>query len=119
MPRTIGYTHSTLAGVVENDAEREPFAAPDRAHAVPHGRAIISARGAQRTMSYRENHRFTLCERYHMRTRLHPRALLCEQEFAAFKIALRRRQENRELKRENQIAIQVLMQAIVAASRVF
>ena len=63
-----------------------------------------------------KGHGIALLQRHHLGTRLHARALLGQHEFAAGEIAARLRQQHRHLQREDMLAIEVLMQAIVIAS---
>src|SRR5215472_10329962 len=80
--------------------------------------AIAPARPLDRTVMHGEGDRIALRERDHLGARLHARPLLDQHELAAFEIAARLRQENRDLQRKDVLAIEVLMQAIVVADLV-
>ena len=61
----------------------------DSAYAVPEIDAIVSARPSNRPEMHSEGHRIALGQRHHFRPRLHARALLGQDEFAAGEIATR------------------------------
>ena len=54
-------------------------------------------------------------ERDHLGARLHARPLLGEHEFAAQEVSSRRGQEKSGLQREDVLAVEILMQAVVVA----
>jgi len=66
---------------------------------------------------HREDNRITLRERYGFGARLHARALLGENEFAAGEISGEGEQD-RGSERKDEVAIEVLVQAVVVACAV-
>jgi hypothetical protein len=64
---------------------------------------------------HRERHRVALAEGNHLWPRLHSRALLGENEFAAREIPLRFRQQDCYLEREYVLAVEILMKAVEIA----
>ena len=58
-------------------------------------------------------------ERHDLALRLRARPLLDEQELAAGEVFARRAQQHRQLQREDQLAVEVLVQAVVVAGLVF
>src|SRR6266704_3682449 len=77
-------------GVVKNHPERKALAAAHAAHAVAHVDAVRTAR-----------------------------ALHGEQEFAAGEILARPREQERELQREGELAVEILVQAVEVAEPIF
>ncbi len=84
---------------------------------MPQVYAIDTACAAHRAIMNRENDAVPLSQWHNYRPRLHTRSLLRHHKFAAREVLLRFRQQNGELQRENMIAVQVLMQAVVIARR--
>src|SRR5258708_29295207 len=104
---------SLLLCVMENDANRIPVSPTDATDAVPEIDPIRPARTPHRSMVNRENDAVTVLKRYHHRPRLHARPLLRHHEFAAHEVLARLGQQDGELKRENMLTVEVLMQAVV------
>src|SRR5262249_40669481 len=98
--------------------ERDPCAAADGAHAVAELRALDAAHPADGPPAVRKEDRGAPTEHDGGATRLCPRALLHEQEFAALEVAPGLAQEARHLEGEGNVAVDVLVQTIVAAARV-
>src|SRR5579862_3098769 len=107
-----------LPRVMKNDAKRVALAHPKRADAVAYVDTIEPARPLDRTIAIGEDDAFALIHRDRFAARLRARPLLDEQEFAALKIALAPAQHRCELERERDVAIQILMEAIVTAGLV-
>ena len=98
---------------MENDTERMTMPRANAADAVPKFDPIHTARTRYRTVMDGEDHRVTLLERHNFWPRLHARALFGEHEFAAREVPFGFGQQNRDLERENVLAIEVLMQTVV------
>ena len=77
--------------------------------------AIGPARSLNRTLAHGEDHPVALPQAHDLGARLHARALLGQHELAAGKVPPRRRQQDRDLQRKDDLAVDVLMQAIVVA----
>ena len=88
------------------------------AHAVAHCHAVSAARALDRTMIDREDHCFALHQRHNLHPRLHPWPLFGQDKFATSKILPRIRKQESRLKRKIQLAVQVLVQAIIVARTV-
>lgn len=85
---------------------------------MPHVHAIRAARAVHGPVMHRKDHRIALTQRHDFRARLHAWTLLRQYELTAREILAWFGQQDRELQRKNVLAIQVLMQAVVIASRV-
>src|SRR5499427_5116120 len=83
-----------------------------------HVDAVNAARALHRSMMHGEDHALALREWRDFCPRLHARALLREHEFAAGEIFARPRQQEGDLQREDVLAVEILMQAIVVADAV-
>ena len=79
----------------------------------------IAARAGDRTVIDREDHGVALAERHDLGARLHPRPGFDKHELAAGEIPAGSAEQDRGLHRENQVAIEVLVQAVVVAVLVF
>lgn len=73
---------------------------------------VSAFRAHLRTVANCENHRLALFEQDDLGTRLHARALFGNDEFAAFEFFMRRAQEDGGLKRENVLAVKVLVETV-------
>jgi hypothetical protein len=69
-------------------------------------------------MMHSESNRIALAQWYNLRTRLHPRALFREYEFAALEIALRFRKQECNLDRKDMLSVKVLMKAVIVSRTV-
>src|SRR5947207_4315838 len=105
--------------IVEDDAERVALARPQAADAVAHRYPVGPAGAFDRPVVDRENDRLALLQWHDFAARLRPRPLLDEQELAAGEVLLRLTEQHGQLQREHQIAVQVLVQAVVVAGPVF
>lgn len=99
---------------MKNEAKSVPASAANPANAVAHGNSIDPAGPLNRPLVDGEDHPFSRFQRHNLHPRLHPRALLGEDELAAGKV-LRVAQEKSSLQREHPLAVQVLVEAIVVA----
>ena len=80
--------------------------------------AVEAARAAHGAMVHREHHRIALAEVDDLCARLHARALLGQNEFAATEIASRLCQQHRDLQREDMCSVEILVQAVVVSGTV-
>src|SRR2546428_5614734 len=102
------------ARVVKDDAERHARARTDCTDAVSHDDTVGAAAARDGTLAGREDDARSLLDRERMPARLRARPLLDEQEFAAAVIDVASAQGEDHLQRERQVAIEILMQAVVA-----
>ena len=100
---------------MEDHADGVAVAGTDPADAMAQINAVGPARPLHRPMMHSKRNRVALPERNHLGPRLHSRPLLCQHELAAFEIAARLRQQDRDLQREHVLAIEVLVQAVEVA----
>src|SRR5262250_364815 len=107
-----------LLGVMKNDAESVPRPPRDRAHAVTHRRPVPAARAARRSVSGGEDDHLTLLGGDRLAPRLRARPLLDEEEVAALVIHAPTAEERGDLERKGDVAVEVLVQAVVAADLV-
>ena len=98
---------------MENDADGMTVPRSDAADAVPQVHAIHTARALHGPVVNRENNAIALTERHDHRPDLHARALLRHDEFAASEVLAGVRQQNSQLEREDMLAVEVLVQAVV------
>ena len=94
------------------------MATSNAAHSVAHVDAIEAARAAQGSMMNRKDHSIPLKERNDIGSRLHPRPLLREDEFAAFEIGAWRGEQHSHLQREDVLSVKILVQTVVVARSV-
>src|ERR1700694_5125757 len=99
--------------IVKYHAKGMAVAGADPAHPMAQVNAIESARPLHRPVMHGKNHGVALTQRQHLGARLHSWPLLGQHEFAAGEIAVRFRQQDRDLQRKNVFAVEILMQAIV------
>ena len=95
-----------------------PFARAHAADAVAQIDAINAFRPLHRAVMHGEEDAVALAERHHFRAALHARPPLGQHEFAAAEIAPRRREQDRDLQRKGELAVEILMQAIKVAGGV-
>ncbi|GBQ90800.1 hypothetical protein AA23498_0982 [Acetobacter nitrogenifigens DSM 23921 = NBRC 105050] len=84
-----------------------------------HRNAIISFGAPLRTGVNREQNTIAFSKRNDRRPRLHTGPLFGQDELATGEIRTRFRKKDRNLKRKNMIAIEILMQAIVISLPIF
>ena len=77
--------------------------------------AVPAARALHRPLVDREHHRVALPQRHDLAARLHARALLDQQELAAVKSAPGWLSRTVDLQREHELAVEILVQAVVVA----
>src|SRR5713101_1664077 len=106
---------SFLPRVVEDDAEGVARARAHPAHAVAHGGPVVVARPGDRPVAGSEDHQLALLRVDHLTARLGARSLLHEQELAASVVDPAPTQEAGELEREGHLAVEILVEAVVAA----
>ena len=63
-------------------------------------------------MPHREDHPIAAAERHHFNARLHPRPLFGQDELAASEVTAGLLQQDRDLEREDELAVDVLVQAV-------
>jgi hypothetical protein len=100
---------------VEDDAEGEARTGVDAADAVADVDAIEAPGAFHRTIAGGENDRLALCGGDYLGFRLRAGLLLDEEEFAALPVAARLAQQEDHLQREGDFAVQILVEAVVAA----
>src|SRR5688572_5741190 len=100
---------------MEDDTQGVPTPGPDAADAVAQVHAIGASSAVDRAMMNRKRDSVALTKRHDLRSRLHARALLSQHELAAGEIPAGFGQEDCDLQREGQFAVEVLMQAVVVA----
>ncbi len=106
---------AALAGVVEDDPERVALARVQPADTMTHCNAIGAARAGDRTLVHRKDHCLALLQADDVGTGLYARALLGQHELAAGKVGVGAAEQECGLQGEMQVAIQVLVQAVVVA----
>src|SRR5712691_4179466 len=123
-PRPLGHrahppprTRTSLR-VVKDYPKRIARSPRDRADAVAHGGAMPAAGAPHGAMTGGEDHQLALLGVDRLAARLCPRALLDEQEIAALVVLAATAQEDGDLERERDVAVEVLVQAVVAAGLV-
>src|SRR5262245_29197441 len=116
--RTVANWPEPSGGVVEDDPERRAAAALDRRHAVTHRRAVVAARAEHGALPRREEQERALLQLDHVGPRLGPRALLEQDELATVEVLAGAVEHGDRLDREGQVAVQVLVERVVAARAV-
>src|SRR5436853_547867 len=86
--------------------------------AVAHVDAVDAAYALHGSVPDREDHSLSTLERHDLRSRLLARALLGEDELATGEIVVGPREQEGGLQRENMLAIDVLVQAVIVARAV-
>src|SRR6185295_174197 len=99
----------------EDDPEARARARVEPAHPVTHPGAVYAPRTPHRTVAIREDHRLAALEGDHRADRLRARALLDEEELAAREVPVTLAEDTRDLERERQRTVQILVEAVVAA----
>src|SRR5580704_7418065 len=105
-------------GIVEYDSDRMALAGPQPADAMAQVDAIAALGALDRPVVDGEHDGVALLERHDLRPALHARPLLGQHELAAGEVLAGLRQQDRDLQRECEIAIQVLVQAVEVAGHV-
>ena len=109
--RTFVYVER-LFRVVKNDADRVPHTAADAADAVPEIDAISAFRSLNRPIVYGEGHRITLPQWHYFGAALHTWSLFSQHKFSAGEVAFGFGEEDCNLEREREVAVEILMQAV-------
>jgi len=104
-----------LLGVVEDYAERVSRAGVDAAYSVAEVDAIVAAGAFYGTIARGENDGLALIGGYYLGFGLGARLLLDQEKLAAFPIAALLTEQKDHLKRERYFAVEILVQAVVAA----
>jgi hypothetical protein len=99
---------------VEDDPERRSLPAEHRCDAVAHGRPVEAARTPDGTVAGGEDEERARVEVDHVSTRLLPRPALDEHELAAGEVA-DGAQERDSLQGEGDVAVDILVEGVVAA----
>jgi hypothetical protein len=102
-----------LFRVVEDDAHREPLARANPTDAMAYVHSISAACTFSRSVVDGEYYPHSSLKWYHLHSRLHARSLFGEREFAACKFLAGLRQQERDLKREDVFAVNILVQAVI------
>jgi hypothetical protein len=100
---------------MEDDAQSVASAPQHAAHAVAHRRAVPAARALHRAVARREDQDLPLLGGDGLAARLGAGPLLHQQEVAPLVVRGPPAQEAGELQREHDVAVDVLVQAVVAA----
>src|SRR5436309_1553845 len=104
-----------LLCVVKDDAERVAGAGGDATDAVAHGDAMPAAVAARRPLARGEDHQLTLLGGDRLAARLRARPLLDQQEVATLVVDAPAAQEAGDLQWKGDVAVQILVQAVVSA----
>ena len=107
-----------LCRVVENDADCMTVSRPDAADAVPQVDAIRAARTLNGPVMNCENNGVALTERHDHRPALHARTLLRHDELSSSEVRAGVGKQNGQLEREDMLAVDVLVQAVVVADSI-
>ena len=100
---------------MKDDPEGVPQTGANAAHPVPKVHAVVSLRPAHRAVVYGKCHRITLPERYDLNAALHARPLLRQDKLPTCEVFFRLRKQRRDLDRECEIALEILVQAVEVA----
>src|SRR5262245_65774848 len=98
--------------VVEDDPDGVTHAGADAAHTVTEVHAIVALRTLHWPVVHREGHRITLSKRHDLGAALHARPLFGQDELAAGEVHAGLREEDRDLDRECDIAVEILVEAV-------
>jgi hypothetical protein len=107
-----------LSRVVENNPNGVPHARSNATHAVAEIHAIVALRTFYRAIMDGEGHGITLSKWYDLSTALHARPLFGQDELATCKVPARLGEENRDLDREREIAVKILMETVEVARNI-
>src|SRR5262245_36421549 len=103
---------------MKDDAEGHARYRCDGADTVPHGNPLIAARLRHGPFARREDDALSLVNADGETARLRARPLLHEEQLAAFVVVAGPVQTENDLKRERDVAVNILVQAIVSSRRV-
>src|SRR3954471_5381151 len=82
---------------------------------MPQGRAVVALAALRRAVAGGEEQQLALVERDHVRARLLARALLDQNRLAAVEVLALAGEHGQRLERERDVAVEVLVQRVVAA----
>src|SRR5262249_32735413 len=99
-------------------AQGVALAAEEAAHPVSHRRTIRAARALHRAVARGEDDRLALLEMHDVPARLGSRPLLNEEELASREVLAGLAQEHGELEGKDYVAVEILVQAVVATGLV-
>jgi hypothetical protein len=100
------------AGLVEDDSERVSHAGADAADAVTEVHTVVALRPTHGPVVNGERYGVTLPKRYDLHATLHPRPLFGQDQLATCEIDVRLRQQDGNLDREGEIAVEILVEAV-------
>ena len=110
--------HYSLRGVVEDDTRGVASTGKDSAHSVPHVYSVDSPCAADGAVVDGKDYGVALAKGDDNGAGLHAGALFGHYKFAAGEVAARFGQEQSKLQREDVVAVEVLMEAVVIAGLV-
>ena len=117
--QALGYElTATSPGVVEDHTEGVPLAARKPADSMAHPEAVRAARAPAGTVRRGKDKDLALLPRDDLAPRLRPRPLLDEEELTALVVDIAAGEEAGQLQREGDRAVEVAVQAVVAAGLV-
>src|SRR2546430_9976780 len=116
-PRSTLFPYTTLFRS-KYHAQRVTVSGPNPADAVTKIHAIHSASACHRAMMHGEDYRISLAKRHDLGPRLHAGPLLRNDELAPGEVLTRLRQQDRHLQREDTLAVEILVQAVVVTGSV-
>jgi hypothetical protein len=90
---------------MKDDAERVAVTLAHRADPMAQVNPVVAAGSPDWTAVHGEHHAVALSERRHFDARLHPRPLFGQYKFTALEIFGRLGEEDRDLQRENVLAV--------------
>ena len=97
---------------MKDDADRVTQAGADAADPMAEIDAVDAFRPLDRPVVHGERDRIALPQRHDLGAALHARALLRENEFATREVLFWFGEQDRDLKRKREVAVQVLVQAV-------
>jgi hypothetical protein len=105
----------SLLGIVEDDAKRMAVSRAQATDTVPKIDAIGSPLTRHRAVMDGKGHSITLAQRNNFRSGLHARALFRKYKLATRKISRRLREQDCHLDREDVLAVNVLVEAVIVS----
>ena len=108
----LGATGVPLPGVVEDNPHGVPHTGADAAHAVAEVHAVIALRSLHGPVMDCEGHSIPLPKGHDFDAALHARPLFGQDKLATAEVLAGLREEDRDLDRECEIAIKVLVETV-------
>ena len=105
-------TGVSLPRIMEDNPDGVPHAGADAAHAVAEVHAVIALRSLHWPVMDCKGHSITLPQWHDLGTALHARPLFGQDELATCKILARLGEQDRDLDRECEFAVEVLVEAV-------